>query len=156
MTSIGTAITTINTRLTEVLTPLITDNKIRSIEHGTRFTKPPDPPYLQIVYGKLKIDNTTIGGMGNNEAWQVPIHIGSTVKELENPSNGYMNTLNIISEARDLILTNRQLGLPNIIRKIDSNEIDLVPYPFTLAKNGKRTLYGAGTILDLLIIINNK
>jgi hypothetical protein len=74
------------------------------------------------------------------------------VKELESPQQGFRDARAILSDARGYLLADRQFGLPNIVRKVDSTNIKTVPYPM----GKKMSLYGAGTVLNINFIINNE
>jgi hypothetical protein len=152
MVTLATALNSIDGAITGYLAPMITNQDITEIVFGTKDRKAPTPPYIRIAYIEdAKCDNTTIGTASNREEWNQPIHIGSVVKELDNPQTGFQEARSLISIARGYLLQNRQFGLPNIVRKVDSSTIKTVPYPF----DKKRTLYGAGTILNINFIINN-
>lgn len=153
MTDLETALNSIDEELIGLLSPLIETGDITELVFGVKSRNTPTPPFIRIAYLKdAKCDNTTIGSIGNREEWNQPIHIGSTVKEIDSPEQGFRDARALISKARTQILNNRQLNIPEIVRKIDSDTIQTVPYPF----GKKMNLYGAGTILNINFVINNK
>lgn len=152
MTDFEDALTQISDSIETSLNTLISDDTVSEVIVGSKTRGALQYPYLKFIYDIAKCDNTTIGSIGNNEAWTVPVRVGAVVKETDSPQTGMIAAASIISKARNLLLTDRQLGIPNIVRKVDSNEIQIVPYPF----GKKKTLYGAGTILNILFIINNE
>ncbi len=153
MTDLETALNAIDGTVDAILNPLVESGDATEIVYGTKDRKAPEPPFIRVAYiDDATIETTTIGGMGNNEAWIQPIRIGSTIKELDNPRLGFKTARALISKARNLLLANRQFYLPEIVRNVDSSKIQTVPYPF----GKKSTLYGAGTILNVHFIIDNK
>ncbi len=133
------------------LTTMVTDGTVEEVIFGTKTRGTINYPNLQFKFDIMKIDMTTMGSIGNIEAWKVPVRIAAIVKEVNDPQDGMITAAGIISTARNLLLVDRQLGIPTVVRKVDSKEIEIIPYPL----NKKKTLYGAGTILEVLFIITN-
>jgi hypothetical protein len=152
MTDLETAMNLIDTQLDQIMHPLMENGTITQIIFGVKTRRTPKTPFLRVVYGTATILDTNMGSTGQHETWIQPVKIGSTVEELENPQKGYRHARTIISQARNLLLTNRQLNLPEIVRKVDSSELVTVPFPF----GNKNTLYGAGTTLNIIFMINNQ
>jgi len=73
------------------------------------------------------------------------------VKEPLEPVDGVLSAADIVSKARTLLLSNRQLNLPQLVRKVDSTSIEMLPYPI----GKKRTLYGAGARFKVYFVIDN-
>lgn len=152
MTDYEEALTMMSNSVETILTPLVEDETIAELVIGPKSRGAPLLPYIKCLYGDAECDTTTLGSLGNREVWMIPLMVGSTVKELENPQTGMILASSLVSKARNLLLTNRQLNLPSIVRKVDSYKIQNVPYPF----GKKKTLYGAGTILNIYFIIDNQ
>lgn len=128
---------------------MIDAGDIKEIVYGTKTRTTPKPPFLQVVYDTATCDNTTFGQV---ETWTQPIKIGSTVKENKDPQVGFNNARALISDARNYLLANRDFGIPGVVRTVKSTEIITVPFPF----GDKLALYGAGTTIELIFIINNE
>lgn len=135
---------------------LLNTNVINSYIYGSKYRDKIKLPLLQIAFDTVKPTIETMGS-GSRETWQLPLMVGCTVKELENPRNGFLTAANIISQFRNLILEHpRNMTTPSIIRKVDSAGINLVPYAFSSPKiKGKNTLYGAGTTINVYFVIDN-
>ena len=152
MVTLATAFDNIENAILGLLAPMITNGDITEIVIGTKDRKAPKPPYIRIAYIKpATCENTTMGTIGNKESWIQPIHIGSVVRELDEPYAGFGEARELISIARGYLLADRQLGVPDTVRTVNSTEIVTVPYPI----GKKMTLYGAGTVLNVNFIVNN-
>lgn len=151
MTDYYQALTNIEGSLNTILTPLQDDGTVEDLFFSEKSKGTPGLPFLNILFFPTTIDMTTIGSIGNNESWILDLRIRAVVKEIESPMNGVRAAADIVSKARNLILTNRQLNLPNLVRKVDSKSIEIVPYPI----NKKKTLYGAGAQFNVHFVINN-
>lgn len=153
MTDLGTAFSTINNQVIELLNPLINDGTINEIVFGGKSRGAPKPPSLGVIPDEdLDCDSTTLGSTGNVEAWFYPLRIRGLFKEMNNPVDGYNGAFNITSKARNLILAQRQLQIPLIVRKVDSSRVRVVPFPL----NKKMTLYGADAHFKIFLVVNNK
>ena len=152
MTDLEAAIDAIDNQLDSILNPLVLDETVTKIAYGTKWRRgeKPDPPFLQIVYDEAVIDET--GSTGRREYWKQPIKIGSTVKNTDDPKEGFREARRIVSKARNLLLADRQFGIPEIVRTVESTKIVTVPFPF----GDKTSLYGAGTVLNVFFMIDNK
>jgi len=150
MTDLENAIDAIDIQLDSILNPLVLDEIITTIAYGTKWREKPDPPFLQTVYDTADINET--GSTGRREYWNQPIKVGSTVKNTDDPKEGFREARRIVSKARNLLLAERQLGIPEIVRTVESSKIVTVPFPF----GGKTSLYGAGTTLNIFFMIDNK
>jgi hypothetical protein len=152
MTDLRTALTQITDSINTTLTSLVTSGDIEEVIIGSKKRGNLKYPHIKFIFDIAKCNNTTIGSIGNNEAWTLPVKIGATVKEIESPEDGMIEAAGLVSDARNLLLSDRQLGIPSVVRKVDSDSIEIVPFPF----GKKKTLYGAGTVLNVVFIINNE
>ena len=149
---INDAFTQINNQLNIISTNLIDDGVIDDILWGGKRRPILNFPCLGIAPGKLKYKDDDFGSTGNLEQWTYPIQISGMVNELNNPLNGFNGAVNVVSQARNLILVDRQLGLPKLVRKIDSSEIEPVPAAIPY-KN--YNIYQANATFNFTILINN-
>ena len=151
MTDLATAFSTIHTAIETILTPLISDETITGIQLGGKQREKINPPSLGIIPLTMDIMQTSIGS-GKREGWIYPIRIRGLYKEITNPQTGFAGALNIVSEARNLILAERQLNTPQIVRKVDSDKIEIIPFPI----GKKSSLYAADAYFKIYYIINNE
>jgi hypothetical protein len=151
MTDLSTAFDSIHTALETLLTPMITNNTINQIKLGGKQREKINPPSLGIIPLPMDTLQTSIGS-GKRETWTYPIRLRGLYKELTTPQDGFSGALNIVSEARNLILAERQLGIPATVRKVDSTKIEVIPFPV----GKKSSLYAADAYFNIYYIIDNE
>lgn len=134
-----------------LLHPMIDDETITEVIFESKTRGTPEPPFLQIFMGPDDIDMTTIGSIGNNEVWVMELAIVAVSKNLTDPVLGITEAKGLVSTARNLLLTNRQLYLPSLVRKVDSKQIT----PSRRVFKKKKPIYGATAIFRITYIINN-
>lgn len=139
-----------------ILKPLLDDEEVTEIIIGEKTRGVPEAPYISVVLDTANLEQTT--SLGGTESWTIPVKIKAIVREPDEPLRGRSIARSLISKARTLLLSSRQLNTPEIVRKVDSNQIVVPPYPFALTTNKKaqRIYYGAGAILNVLVLIDNK
>jgi len=151
MTNLEEALDGIFTQFISILQPMIADSQIKSIEQGAKTRGAPEMPHLKLFFGPIIVDNTTMGSIGNKESWIAEVRLISNVKELDEPKDGFISAVTLISNARKLLMAQRQLGLETIVRRVDSKSIDLVPFGY----GQKGTVYSAGAIFRVVFVIDN-
>lgn len=151
MTDYAEAQDAIELALTTLLTPLITDETITELIFGGKTRGAPEPPYLQIFFGEEDFEATNIGS-GVREPVELSVDLVGVAKELFEPHTGQKEGKRIVSKARNLILADRRLGIPSIVRMVTSSKIN----PAYRAQKGKKTMFAGATTLKILYIIDNQ
>lgn len=152
MTDLSDAYTGINTQIRATVDTLLTEGVVNEIVFNGKQKGGVNPPSLGIISEDIDIDDTMMGGSGTREAWSYQVRIRSLVKSHEDPILAMTEAVDILSEARNLILADRRLGLPEIVIKIDSSKVRPIPFPI-----GKKTsLYAADCYFNILFYINNE
>lgn len=151
----GQALTAIKGTVETILTPFVEDETVKDLFFTTRSKGTPQLPFLNVLFYPSRLDMTTIGSVGNNESWIMDMRVRAVVKNLEDPIEGVLSAADIMGQARTALLFDRQLNLPNLVRKVDSNQIDVLPNSFTLPYFKKATLYGAGAQFNVHFVIDN-
>jgi len=150
MTTLADAFIAINGALTEYLTPMLEDQTINELVIGGKQRGSPKPPSLGIIYYPIPESETTIGSTART-SYEQEIRIRGLVKELENPTDGFMAAVGLVSTAQNLILQHRQLGIPDIVRDVKNTKIEVVPFPI----GKKASMYAADSYFKILFIIDN-
>lgn len=151
----GQALTAIKGTVNTILTPFVEDETVKDLFFTTRSKGTPRLPFLNVLFYPSRLDMTTIGSIGNNESWILDMRIRAVVKEKGEPVEGVLSAADIMGQARTALLFDRQLNLPNLVRKVDSSQIDVLPNSFTLPYFKKATLYGAGAQFNVHFVIDN-
>jgi hypothetical protein len=151
----GQALNAIKGTTETILTPFLEDETVNDLFFTTRSKGTPQLPFLNVLFYPSRLDLTTMGSTGNNEHWILDMRIRCVVKNLEDPITGVLLAADIMGQARNAILADRQLNLPNLVRKVDSTSIDVLPNSFTLPYFKKATLYGAGSQFNVHFVIDN-
>lgn len=150
MTDYSDAQDAIELALTTILQPLITNETITELIFGGKVRGTPEPPYLQIFFGEENFESTNIGS-GVREPVELIVDLVGVAKELYEPHDGQKEGKRIVSKARNLVLTDRRLGIPSIVRMVTSSKIN----PAYRVQKGKKTIFAGATTLKILYIINN-
>ena len=151
MTDYAEAQDMIEEALTTLLTPLITNGTINELIFGGKVRGAPEPPYLQIFFGEEDFESTNIGS-GVREPVELLVDLVGVAKELYEPHDGQKEGKRIISKARNLILADRKLGIPSLVRLVTSSKIS----PAYRAQKGKKTVFAGATTLKITYIIDNQ
>lgn len=151
MTDLKDAYYGINSNITNIINPLVEDKTIKEFVVGIKQKGMPQPPALGWIPEDMMIDDTMLGSTGQREAWNYTARLRSLVKSTNDPVLGMTDAVDVLSKARNLILTTRNLGLPQIVRQIESTKI--TPIPFPIGK--KMSLYAADCTFKILFYITN-
>ena len=151
MTDYSDAQDAIELALTTILQPLIDDDTITELIFGGKVRGAPEPPYLQVFFGEEDFESTSLGS-GGREAVELSVDLVGVSKELDEPHDGQKNGKRIVSKARNLVLADRKLGIPSIVRMVTSSKI----MPAYRARKGKKTIFAGATTLKILYTINNQ
>jgi hypothetical protein len=151
MATILTAINNIQEQLKMLLNYLKNEGLVKELIFGKKSRGKNKLPNLKIVMGDATRDTSTIGSIGNRTMYTMDLILISTVKNIEDPFQGDLDALNIISEAQTILLNHRHLDIPEIVSSVEDSVIKQDPQSW----NEKITLYRRGTILKISFIVDN-
>lgn len=149
MSDIYDALWALTTQINAGLIELKTDGTIEDMIPFNKSSGSPGTPYIKWIFEDLREDYETFGASDSIEAWKIDLKVACVVKEINTPIDGVFRAISIANQVKKILQSDKQLGIPTIVRYIKSKKYDIVPYPL----NKKKTLYGAGYVAEIGFIV---
>jgi len=126
------------------------DGLLSGVEEIVRGDRARPRPATPAVWIFAETANPDHGQSSLHEMWRIPIVLTPIVKS-DNPTKGYSEATRLAARARSVILNDKQLGSPSLVRDIKSGRFECsAPW------HNDGNLYSAVAVIDVVFILREQ